>query len=123
MTVISSSSAPTFEAGGTSVVGLASPSRGSREVAAWRLTLAPGTASPEHALTHEEVFVALAGHAVATIAGVRHEIGPGDALVVSPEEPFTLANEQRTPFEAVACMRCGGAARVGDESVPIPWAA
>jgi quercetin dioxygenase-like cupin family protein len=123
MTVISFSSAPTFEAGGTSVVGLAAPSRGAQEVAAWRLTLAPGAGSPEHSVTHEEVFVALAGHAVATIAGVRHEIGPGDALVVSPHEPFTLANEQSTAFEAVACMRCGGQARIGDESVPIPWAA
>jgi quercetin dioxygenase-like cupin family protein len=123
MTVISSSSAPTFEAGGTSVIGLASPSRGAREVAAWRLTLAPGADSPEHSLTHEEVFVALSGRAVATIAGVRHEIGPGDALVVRPDEPFTLANEQSAPFEAVACMRCGGQARIGGESVPIPWAA
>jgi mannose-6-phosphate isomerase-like protein (cupin superfamily) len=123
MNVISSSSAPTFEAGGTSVVGLAAPSRGAQEVAAWRLTLAPGADSPEHSLTHEEVFVALAGHAVATIAGVRHEVGPGDALIVGPGEPFTLANEQTTPFEAVACMRCGGQARIGDESVPIPWAA
>jgi quercetin dioxygenase-like cupin family protein len=123
MTLISSSSAPTFEAGGTSVVGLASPSRGSQEIAAWRVTLAPGAGSPEHSLTHEEVFVALAGRAVATIAGVRHDVGPGDALIVGPDEPFTLANEHSTPFEAVACMRCGGEARVGDESVSIPWAA
>ena len=122
MTLISSSSAPTFEAGGTSVVGLASPSRGANEVAAWRLTLAPGASSPQHTLTHEEVFVALAGRAVATLSGTRHEVGPGDALVVSPDEPFTLANEQGTPFEAVACMRCGGQARVGDETFAPPWA-
>jgi quercetin dioxygenase-like cupin family protein len=122
MTVISCSSAPTFEAGGTSVVGLAAPSRGAREVAAWRLTLAPGASSPEHALTHEEVFVALAGRAVATVSGVRHEVGPGDALVVAPDKSFTLANEQSTPFEAVACMRCGGQARIGDETFPPPWA-
>jgi mannose-6-phosphate isomerase-like protein (cupin superfamily) len=122
MTVISSLSAPTFEADGTSVIGLASPSRGSREVAAWRLTLAPGSSSPEHALTHEEVFVALAGSAVATISGVRHDIGPGDALVVSPDQSFTLANEQSAPFDAVVCMRCGGMARVGDESFAPPWA-
>ena len=121
MTVISSTSAPTFEAGGTSVIGLASPSRGSREVSAWRITLAPGSSSPEHSLTHEEVFVALAGTAVATIGDERHEVGPGDALVVSPDEPFTLANEQGDPFEAVVCMRCGGQARVGDETFAPPW--
>jgi quercetin dioxygenase-like cupin family protein len=122
MTVISCTSAPTFEAGGTSVVGLASPSRGSREVAAWRLSLAPGASSPEHSLTHEEVFVALAGRAVATLSGTRHDIEAGDALVVNPDEPFTLANEQTTPFEAVVCMRCGGEARVGDETFAPPWA-
>jgi mannose-6-phosphate isomerase-like protein (cupin superfamily) len=122
MTVISSLSAPTFEAGGTSVIGLASPSRGAREVSAWRLTLAPGSSSPEHSLTHEEVFVALTGSAVATVSGVRHEVGPGDALVVAPDRPFTLANEQSIPFEAVACMRCGGEARVGDERFAPPWA-
>ena len=69
------------------------------------------------------MFVALAGRAVATLSGVRYEVGPGDALIVGPGEPFTLANEQSPPFEAVSCMRCGGQARSGDESVPIPWAA
>ena len=122
MTVISCTSAPTFEQGGTSVVGLAAPSRGSREVAAWRLSLAPGASSPEHSLTHEEVFVALSGHAVATLAGARHEVGPGDALVVGPDEPFVLANEGDVAFEAVTCMRCGGQARVGDETFSPPWA-
>jgi quercetin dioxygenase-like cupin family protein len=122
MTVISSSSAPTFEQGGTSVIGLASPSRGSREVSAWRLRLAPGAASPEHVLTHEEVFVALSGRAVATLAGVRHQVGPGDALVVAPNVPVVLANEGDEPFEAVAAMRCGGLAQVGDERFAPPWA-
>jgi quercetin dioxygenase-like cupin family protein len=122
MTVISSSTAPTFEAGGTFVVGLASPSRGSREIASWRLRLAPGAASPDHTLTHEEVFVALTGRAVATLAGRRHDVLPGDALVVAPDVPFVLANEGDEPFEAVACMRCGGLARVGGETFPPPWA-
>ena len=122
MTLISSSSAPTFEAGGTFVTGLASPSRGSSEIATWRLSLAPGSASPEHTLTHEEVFVALSGEAVASLDGVRHAVRPGDALVVSPDTPFVLANEGNEPFEAVACMRCGGLARVGGEAQPVPWA-
>ena len=122
MTVISSSSAPTFEQGGAFVIGLASPSRGAREVSAWRLRLAPGSASPEHVLTHEEVFVALSGHAVATEAGTRHDVGPGDALVVTPGLPFVLANEGDEPFEAVVAMRCGGLAQVADERFAPPWA-
>lgn len=122
MTVISSSSAPTFEQGGTFVTGLAAPSRGSREVSAWRLRLAPGSASPEHLLTHEEVFVALSGRAVATLAGVRHDVAAGDALLVGPDQPFVLANEGDEPFEAVVAMRCGGLAQVGDERFAPPWA-
>jgi mannose-6-phosphate isomerase-like protein (cupin superfamily) len=122
MTVISSASAPTFEQDGTFVTGLASPSRGSREVAAWRLRLAAGAASPEHMLTHEEVFVALSGRAVATQDGGRHDVGPGDALVVTPGVPFVLANEGDEPFEAVVAMRCGGLAQVGDERFAPPWA-
>jgi quercetin dioxygenase-like cupin family protein len=122
MTVISSSSAPTFREGGTFVTGLAAPSRGSREVSAWRLRLDPGAASPEHTLSHEEVFVALSGHAVATLDGVRHAVGPGDALVAAPGVPFVIANEADAPFEAVACMRCGGLATVGEQSFAPPWA-
>jgi quercetin dioxygenase-like cupin family protein len=122
MTVISSLTAPSFEQDGTSVIGLASPSRGSSEISAWRLRLAPGAASPEHSLTHEEVFVVLAGRAVATVDGGRHEVGPGDALVVDPGVPFVLATDGEEPFEAVACMRCGGLAQVGDETFAVPWA-
>jgi quercetin dioxygenase-like cupin family protein len=122
MTVISSSTAPTFEEGGTFVTGLASPSRGSAEIAAWRLQLAPGAASPEHTLTHEEVFVVLSGRAVARLDGTRYEVGAGDALVASAGVPFVLANEGDAPFEAVACMRCGGLARVGDQTFAPPWA-
>jgi quercetin dioxygenase-like cupin family protein len=122
MTVISSSTAPTFEEGGSFVTGLASPSRGSHEISAWRLRLAPGAASPVHTLTHEEVFIALSGSAVATLDGGRHELGPGDALVVSPGERFAIATAGEEPFEAVACMRCGGLATVGGESFAPPWA-
>ena len=122
MTVITSSSAPTFEQPGVFVTGLASPSRGSREISAWRLRLDPGAASPEHTLTHEEVFVALCGRLVATLSGVRHDVAPGDAVVVAAGEPVVLRNEGDEPFEAVACMPCGGLAQVGDESFPPPWA-
>ncbi len=121
MTVIAAATAPTFEAGPTTVIGLAAPSRGSTEVSAWRLSMAPGGASPEHTLTHEEVFVALSGRAVATLDGVTHEVAEGDALVVAPDVAFTLATAGDEPFEAVACMRCGGEALLGGERLPPPW--
>jgi quercetin dioxygenase-like cupin family protein len=122
MTVIRSASAPVFEQPGTVVTGLASPSRGSREISAWRLRLEPGAASPDHTLTHEEVFVALSGAATATLDGTEHPVAAGDALVVSPGVPFRIAAAGDEGFEAVACMRCGGLARVGADTFPPPWA-
>jgi hypothetical protein len=49
MPVLSSQSAPRFEAGGgTTITGLASPSGGARDVAAWRVRFAPDNPSPTH---------------------------------------------------------------------------
>ena len=122
MTVVSSHTAPRFDAGGTHVIGLASPSRGSAETSVWRLTLDPGSSSPEHTLDREEVFVALEGAARATIGDRTADVRAGDALIVPPAVTFTIGNPGPEPFEAVACMPVGGTATVGDESFAPPWA-
>ncbi|HEX8858475.1 MAG TPA: cupin domain-containing protein [Actinomycetes bacterium] len=123
MSVISAATAPTFALPGLAVTGLAAPSRGASETSVWRLTLTPGAAGVEHTVDREEVFVALAGRAVATIDGDEHHLGPGDALVVPAECPFSLANPHDEPFEAVVALPVGGRARMpdGDAFVP-PWA-
>ena len=61
MPVITAEDAPTFDAGGATITGLASPSRGATDTAAWRVRFAPGQASPTHSLDREEVFVVLEG--------------------------------------------------------------
>ena len=116
--------APTFEAGGTTAIGYASPSRGASDTSVWRLELAPGSASPVHSLDREEVFVALAGTAVFTAAGTEHTVRPGDCMIATPGTPFQLRVAGDEPFRAVACMPAGGKATVagGDPVVP-PWAA
>ena len=58
MTIIREQDAPRFGQDGVEVTGLASPSRGSDTVSAWRVLLQPGAASPEHTLTSDEAFVA-----------------------------------------------------------------
>src|SRR5690349_7140635 len=65
--IITSADAPTFEQGGTTAVGYASPSRGALDVSLWRLAIAPGQTSPTHSLSREEAFRALAGPAAATV--------------------------------------------------------
>src|SRR3954453_6189807 len=121
MTLVSSTTAPRFDADGTHVIGLAAPSRGSAETSVWRLTLDPGSSSPEHTLDREEVFVALAGTARAVLAGCATDVGPGDALIVPPAVPFTISNAGADAFEAVACLPVGGSATVAGESMTPPW--
>lgn len=124
MPIIRSSSAPRFTLPGLDVTGLASPSRGSCETCMWRLVLAPGTPGALHTVDREEIFVATAGRATVTLAGVEHELAAGDALVVPAHEPFALANPGAEPFEAVVALPVGGRAAMpaGDPFVP-PWAA
>jgi quercetin dioxygenase-like cupin family protein len=123
-TLITADDAPRFGQDGFAMVGLAAPSRGCPTVSAWRLTAAPGAASPVHRLTSDEVFVAVAGELEATVDGRTLTLRAGDALAVPPGVDFSLANRGEEPFEAVACMAAGGQALIGD-SAPFtpPWAA
>jgi len=124
MPIIKSSSAPAFELPGLRVVGLASPARGARETSVWRIALAAGTPGTPHTVDREEIFIALAGRAVATVGDATHALAAGDALIVPAGTPFALANPHAEPFEAVAAQPCGGRARMPDgEPFTPPWAA
>jgi mannose-6-phosphate isomerase-like protein (cupin superfamily) len=123
MSIIRDQDAPRFGEDGVTVTGLASPSRGCATVSAWRVVLAPGAGSPEHALTSDEAFVALRGRARVELDGERDELVAGDCLVVAPERPFRIRNDGPEPFEAVCCMAAGGQAVVaGQGAFPPPWA-
>ena len=108
---------------GTEVIGLASPSRGSAELAAWRLRLAPGATSPPHAIDREEVFVVLAGRVRMTCGDVVEEAEAGGALIAPTGSEFTLTNPGPGDFEAIACAPAAIRATVGDETFGPPWAA
>src|SRR4051794_38530368 len=123
MTIIRDGDAPRFGEEGVSVTGPASPSRGCATVTAWRVVLAPGAGSPEHALTSDEAFVALRGRARVELDGTAHALAAGDCLVVAPEQPFRIRNDGPEPVEAVCRMAAGGEAVVaGQGTFPPPWA-
>ena len=123
MPVLPAATAPSFAMPGLAVTGLAAPSRGATETSVWRLTLAPGAAGSEHTLDREEIFVVLAGRAVATIDGDEQHLRPGDALVVPPHRPFSLANPHGESFEAVAALPVGGRVHIpGSHPFVPPWA-
>ncbi len=83
----------------------------------------PGTPPTPHRLTREEILVATAGRARASIAGTEHELVSGGAVIVPAETDFALSNPHNEPFEAVAILPVGGQARIG-EGAPFtpPWA-
>lgn len=124
MPFISAADAPLFKIPGAHFIGLAAPSRGSRENALWRVTLEPKTSAHPHRLTREEIFVVIAGNATAIVGDQQYELHPGSALVVPPHTEFSLTNSGNDCFEAVAVLPVGGEAIVGtDPPFTPPWAA
>ena len=122
MPVITPEQAPRFDAGGATITGLASPSRGSSDTAAWRVRFAPGQASPPHSLDREEVFVVLEGTADVLIGDERSQARPGDAIVVPPGLPFELQPATGSSLRAICVLPVGGRAVLGDgTSFPPPW--
>lgn len=122
MPIIRAAAAPTYNLHGLFVTGLAAPSRGSRESSVWRLRLPPGAPAIEHTVDREEIFVALAGRALATLDGQSSELDVGDTFVVPPGHPFSLATAAGETFEALAIAPVGVRATVppGPPFAP-PW--
>jgi mannose-6-phosphate isomerase-like protein (cupin superfamily) len=123
MPVIPGATAPTFSLPGLVVTGLAAPSRGATETSVWHLVLEPGAPGVEHSMDREEVFVAVAGHALATVGDEETALAAGDALVVPAGRRFSLANPSAEPFRAVVALPVGGRASMPGQApfVP-PWA-
>jgi mannose-6-phosphate isomerase-like protein (cupin superfamily) len=121
--VIPGATAPTFSLPGLVVTGLAAPSRGATETSVWHLVLEPGAPGVEHSMDREEVFVAVAGRALATVGGDEAPLAAGDALVVPAGRRFSLANPSAEPFRAVVALPVGGRASMPGQApfVP-PWA-
>lgn len=103
---------------------LATPSRGSKETALWRVSLAPGPLPPPHFLTREEIFFVIDGAARLELGGEAGIAHKGDAIVVPADVPFTIAAAGDEPVELLCCLPVGGKAYFhGAEPFVPPWAA
>jgi mannose-6-phosphate isomerase-like protein (cupin superfamily) len=124
MPFIASADAPQFDLPGASFTGLASPSRGATENAAWIVTLPAGAPGLPHRLTREETFIGLEGQAQARVGDQVHALTPGSALVVPANVEFEISNPGNAPFRAVAVLPVGGQAVLADGvAFTPPWAA
>lgn len=122
MPTVSLKDAPRFEAGGGTVItGLASPSRGARDIAAWRVRLAADHPTPTHSVTREETFIVLSGAITARFPEHDETAGAGDALIVPADTEFSLVAVDMAA-EAICMLPVGGQAVTADGSFTPPWA-
>jgi mannose-6-phosphate isomerase-like protein (cupin superfamily) len=113
---------PVFELPGITFTALASPTRGSSATSVWRIRILPNTPGTPHALTDEETFHVLSGHATVVAQGASQTLAVGDTLVVPAGTEFELANPFDEPFEAIAVAPCGVQAIIaGGSPFAPPW--
>jgi quercetin dioxygenase-like cupin family protein len=123
MSVLTCPTEPTHELPGARFTTLATPSRGCTETAVWTVEILPGADAVPHEVTREEIFVALAGEGLATLAGDEHRLREGDALVVPAGVEFSIAAAGPASFRALVCFPVGGqAVMAGGEPFTPPWA-
>ena len=124
MPVLPAPETHTHDLPGARFTTLASPSRGSAETSVWQVELLPGADAVPHSVTREEIFVALAGSAIATLDGVAQVVLAGDTLVLPPATDFTIEAAGDEPFRALVCLPVGGQAVIaGNAPFTPPWAA
>ena len=121
MAVVTPSEAPTFDTGEATITGLASPSRGSTDTAAWRVRFAPDHPSPPHSVSREEIFIVVDGALTAQFQDRDETAEAGGALIVPAGEAFTLV-ARGAPAEAICIMAVGGQATADGATFTPPWA-
>ncbi|WP_200303613.1 cupin domain-containing protein [Streptomyces adelaidensis] len=123
MPVVRSSEAVTHEIHGARFVSYATPGTGSKELAAWRGEVPPGTKAPAHTVNKEEILHLLSGELLVTLDGRTDRVAAGDTLIINPGA--TLAVENPTTETAVTWVTTSlGLEAVladGTRIVP-PWA-
>jgi quercetin dioxygenase-like cupin family protein len=113
---------PTFEVGTTKVTSFAAPSRGSDEVALFRIDVPPGGGLPAHHHDHHDVLTVLSGGGTFHIGDEAFGIEMGDSVVV----PIGVVHflEAGDEGATIVATMLGGTNLVraddGSEVVP-PW--
>ena len=82
MPVLRPADAVSFETHGSRFLSFVSPSKGSRQLCAWQLTVPAGLRGVTHRPTREEVLLVLDGELQVTLDGETSALGSGDVVLV-----------------------------------------
>jgi quercetin dioxygenase-like cupin family protein len=105
------------------LASLATPTMGSKELSAWRVTMRAGAQGPVHAIDREQVWMPLTGELEFIVDGRGTAAGPGQAVIL-PVGEVRQVKVLDGPAEALVCMAIGGVATLpgNSERHPLPWA-
>jgi quercetin dioxygenase-like cupin family protein len=122
MPVVSADDTVVHELHGSRFTSYAAPSRGSKELCAWRLEVQPGSQGVPHTVSREEVLYMLTGTLLVSLDGDQATSKPGDAIVVPPGTTFRVDNPSDEPASAWVTTSAGLEATLSDGStISPPW--
>ncbi|MFD5258179.1 cupin domain-containing protein [Streptomyces bobili] len=123
MPFIRSSDAVTHEIHGARFVSYAAPRTGSKELAAWRGEVPPGTKAPAHTVSREEIFLVLVGELALTLDGRTERVGAGDTVIINAGSTLSVENPTDRTAITWVTTSVGLTAELADGSVLTPpWA-
>ncbi|MGW7132082.1 cupin domain-containing protein [Streptomyces bobili] len=123
MPFIRSSDAVTHEIHGARFVSYATPRTGSKELAAWRGEVPPGTKAPAHTVSREEIFLVLVGELALTLDGRTERVGAGDTVIINAGSTLSVENPTDQTAITWVTTSVGLTAELADGSVLTPpWA-
>ena len=114
---------PVHELSGNRLRGLATPSRGSSDIAMWNHSVAPGAASPPHRHDHDQVIYVLSGEGRVVVGDDDFPVAAGDVIVAPAEIPHqVLAAPDQGLDTIVAMLTALRTFRPDGSEIDQPWA-
>jgi quercetin dioxygenase-like cupin family protein len=123
MPVVSAEDTVVHEMHGSRFTSYTAPSRGSKELCAWRVEVPPRSQGVRHTVSREEVLYMLTGTLLVTLDDSTATTSkPGDAIVVPPGATLRVDNPGDEPASAWVTTSAGLEATLPDGStVSPPW--
>ncbi len=122
MPIVRESEAVPHRLHGATFHSFAAPARGSGELCAWRLEVAPGTEGVAHRVSREEVLLLLGGELTVTLDDVTTRVAAGEVVVVPAGAHFRLDNDSAEPATAWVTTSVGLEATLADgTTISPPW--